>query len=62
MLTVDQRAATRGAVLRVSIETPTGDWNRFELREPRYDRALDAATFRFTPPPGARDVTAPAPR
>lgn len=56
---VDDRAESRGVVRRVSVEDPDGNWNRFDFSEQRFDDALDASTFRYTPPPGAREATLP---
>jgi outer membrane lipoprotein carrier protein len=59
LLYVDQRAATAGVVQRVSIEDHDGNWNRFDFNRPRFNVELPASTFVFTPPSGAREMTAP---
>jgi outer membrane lipoprotein carrier protein len=56
---VDNRRESAGVVHRVSIEDPDGNWNRFDFTELRFNRALDASMFRFTPPAGAREITGP---
>src|SRR5262249_28140408 len=57
---VDNQADALGVVRRVSIEDPDGNWNRFDFSELRFNRELDDAAFRFTPPAGAREITGPA--
>lgn len=57
---VDERAQSRGVVRRVSIEDPDGNWNRFDFAEMQFNRDLDAGTFRYEPPAGARELNAPA--
>lgn len=49
----------RGAVLRIAIEGPGGDWNRFDFT--RIDRTtpVDAARFEYRPPASARRVDPP---
>lgn len=54
---VDHRPESAGVVRRVSIEDPDGNWNRFDFSDLRFNRPLDAAIFRFTPPTGAREIT-----
>lgn len=57
---VDNQPASAGVVRRVSIEDPDGNWNRFDFLELRFNRELDGGLFEFTPPRGARDITAPS--
>lgn len=56
---VDNQAASLGVVRRVSIEDPDGNWNRFDFSDLRFNRELPADTFTFTPPSGAREMSAP---
>lgn len=64
MTAVDDRTegATAGVVSAVSIETLAGDWNNFRFPEAamRIDPTFDAATFDYTPPAEAREITPPA--
>lgn len=57
---VDNQPASAGVVRRVSIEDSDGNWNRFDFLDVRFNRELDAGLFDFTPPAGARDITAPS--
>lgn len=60
VLYVSNAAGTEGVVLRVSIEDPDGNWNRFDFSGFQFDRDVNASTFEFQPPSGAREMTAPA--
>ncbi len=53
---VDDRPESAGVVRRVSIEDADGNWNRFDFADLRFNRELDARTFSFTPPAGAREI------
>ena len=55
VLFVDARLP--GVVHRLRVEDHDGNTNQFELRGVRYDRAVDAARFRFQPPAGSRRVS-----
>jgi outer membrane lipoprotein carrier protein len=59
---VDNRAEAAGVVRRVSIEDHDGNWNRFDFGDLRFNRDIDPGHFRYTPPAGARDMGASAPR
>lgn len=52
---VSHVAATEGVIQRVSVEDPDGNWNHFELATPTF-APVDASTYRFTPPAGAREL------
>jgi len=58
---VDNDPSALGVVRRVSIEDADGNWNRFDFQELRFNREIGAETFRFVPPAGARELTAPSP-
>jgi outer membrane lipoprotein carrier protein len=60
VLYVSNAAGTEGVVLRVSIEDPDGNWNRFDFSGFQFDRDVNASTFEFQPPSGAREITQPA--
>lgn len=62
LLYVRTEGATAGVVSAVSIETLAGDWNNFRFPEAamRIDPTFDAATFDYTPPAEAREITPPA--
>ena len=60
VLYVSNAAGTEGVVLRVSIEDPDGNWNRFDFSGFQFDRDVSASTFEFDPPSGAREITPPA--
>lgn len=59
-LYVDNRPATLGVVVRVSIEDPDGNWNTFDFSGLRFNREIPASTFEYTPPADARELTPPA--
>lgn len=59
VLYVDNQTDTLGVVRRVSIEDPEGNWNRFDFSDLRFNRDIDASRFEYTPPSGARELTAP---
>ncbi len=58
-LYVSTEPATRGAVMQVAIEDGDGNWNTFRFSNFHFNRELDASTFEYTPPEGAREITAP---
>jgi outer membrane lipoprotein carrier protein len=60
ILYVDHRPSTAGVVQRVSIEDHDGNWNRFDFQRLRFNTELPASTFEYTPPSGAREITAPS--
>ncbi len=60
VLYVSNDAATLGVVRRVSIEDPDGNWNRFDFSGFQFNRDVNASSFEFQPPSGAREITAPA--
>ena len=47
-------------MLRVSIEDPDGNWNRFDFAGFQFDREVGASTFEFQPPSGARELSPPS--
>ncbi len=49
--------ATTG-IVRVAVEDPDGNWNRFDLSGLTLNRGVGADAFRFSPPPGARELRA----
>ncbi len=55
-LFVDDDPATAGVVRRVLIQDHAGNLNRFDFRRMRFNRPVAASRFRFTPPPGARQI------
>ncbi|MBX7193097.1 MAG: outer membrane lipoprotein carrier protein LolA [Sandaracinaceae bacterium] len=59
VLYVSNDASTLGVVRRVSIEDPDGNWNRFDFSGFQFNRDVNASTFEFQPPSGAREITAP---
>lgn len=59
-LYVSRPAATRGVVMQVAIEDGDGNWNTFRFSGFHFNRELDAGTFDYTPPSGAREITAPS--
>jgi outer membrane lipoprotein carrier protein len=59
-LYVSTQSETRGVVMQVAIEDPDGNWNTFRFSGFHFNRELAADTFTFTPPSGAREITAPA--
>lgn len=60
VLYVSNEASSLGVVRRVSIEDPDGNWNRFDFSNFQFNRDVNASTFEFQPPSGAREITAPA--
>lgn len=50
--------SAEGRIDRLSIESPAGDWNRFDFTRHDFD-ALEASRFDFTPPDGAREISPP---
>lgn len=60
VLYVDSRPETAGVVRRVAIEDPDGNWNRFDFSGFEFNRELSAATFDYTPPEGAHEISPPA--
>jgi outer membrane lipoprotein carrier protein len=60
VLYVSNAAGTEGVVLRVSIEDPDGNWNRFDFAGFQFDREVGASTFEFQPPSGARELSPPS--
>jgi outer membrane lipoprotein carrier protein len=60
VLYVSNTAGTEGVVLRVSIEDPDGNWNRFDFAGFQFDREVGASTFEFQPPSGARELSPPS--
>lgn len=56
----DRDDATRGVVMQVAIEDGDGNWNTFRFSNFHFNRSIDASTFEYTPPDGAREITAPA--
>jgi outer membrane lipoprotein carrier protein len=56
---VDNQPSSLGVVRRVSIEDHEGNWNRFDFTDLRFNRELPEGTFRYTPPAGSRELTAP---
>lgn len=59
-LYVSSTTATRGAVMQVAIEDADGNWNTFRFSGFHFNRDLEANTFTYTPPAGAREITPPA--
>lgn len=60
VLYVSNEASSLGVVRRVAIEDPDGNWNRFDFSDLRFNRDVNASTFEFQPPSGAREMTMPA--
>lgn len=56
---VQASGPARGAILRVSIEDPDGNWNRFDLVTSTFSfpTELPEDAFAFTPPAGTRDLS-----
>lgn len=59
-LYVSARTETLGVVQRLSIEDPDGNWNTFAFSGFHFNREVEASTFAFTPPAGAREITPPS--
>jgi len=59
-LYVSNVEATRGVVMQVAIEDGDGNWNTFRFSNFHFNRELDAHTFDYTPPAGAREITPPS--
>ena len=60
-LTLEVDSATWDLVAAV-VRDPLGNQTRVELRELKRNRGIDAARFRFVPPPGADVIEPPSPR
>ena len=59
-LYVSARTETLGVVQRLSIEDPDGNWNTFAFSGFHFNREVEAGTFDYTPPAGAREITPPS--
>ncbi len=60
VLYVSDAEATRGVVLRISIEDPDGNWNRFDFSRFDLTHTIDASRFNYQPPAGARRIDPPS--
>lgn len=56
LLFVDATAERRGVVHRIRIDDHDGNRNKFELTSMRFNRSIEASTFAFRPPRGARRI------
>ncbi len=56
LLFVDANARRAGLVHRIRIDDHEGNRNKFEMTNMRFDRAIPASRFSFTPPRGARRI------
>lgn len=54
---VDKDPKRAGLVHRVLIVDGTGNRNRIDFKNPRFNRAIDAALFNWQPPKGTRRIT-----
>jgi outer membrane lipoprotein carrier protein len=59
VLFVSRAPGTEGVVMRVAIRDHEDNWNRFDFSNFSFD-AIDAGTFAYAPPEGAREITPPA--
>lgn len=53
---VERAAAVRGLVRRMLIIDSSGNRNRFDFSKLKFNSDVDAATFKYAPPPGTRKV------
>jgi outer membrane lipoprotein carrier protein len=61
VLYVSDVPATQGVVMRISIEDPDGNWNRFDFEPRSFSFApIDAGQFNYTAPEGARRIDPPS--
>ncbi len=60
VLYVSDAPATRGVVMRISIEDPDGNWNRFDFSSLDVVQPIDASRFDYHVPEGARRIDPPS--